>query len=233
MTSREKRRHPGVGQARKTRQPLRIDRLPEQWRQQLLVYRAKGCTWAEIEELSRGLLWDSEEAKDARRLFPELRIPATTLARWYDLRVEQVNREIQARSEQARTLAQAFAGANLSKTDEAVVNALRDTIFAEMQKSNAASREDLIEALTNLGMLLTKIKTNEIRERKVKVDELAAELAKRKTDAALKKFEEASAQAKRKLEKGQKLGIEDLNRIRERVFGLDPLKPGAGTAANA
>jgi hypothetical protein len=35
-------------------------------------------------------------------------------------------------------------------------------------------------------VLLTEMKKNEIRERKVKVDELAAELAKRKTDAALK-----------------------------------------------
>jgi uncharacterized coiled-coil DUF342 family protein len=78
-----------------------------------------------------------------------------------------------------------------------------------------------------LGLLLTEIKKNEIRERKVKVDELAAELAKRKTDAALRKFEEASEQAKRKLEKGKSLTVDDINRIRERTFGLPPVAANA------
>lgn len=216
------RKRPGIGQSRKTRQPLNVDLLPEKWRQQIQAYRAKGSIWAEIEELSRGFDWDKLDAAVLKK-FPDRRIPSTTLQRWYDLRVEQVNREIAARSEQARTLAQAFAGANLSKTDEAVVNALRDTIFAEMQSAGSEYRGDLMKALTNLGILLTEIKKNDIRERKVKVDELAAELAKRKTDAALKKFEKESEDVQRKLAKGKTITLDDLNKLRERTFGLPPL----------
>lgn len=216
------RKRPRVGEARKTRQPLKIDKLPQSWREQIQKLRAQGRTWSEIEEWSKEFKWDTL-LPPVRQLFPGDKIPETNLIRWYDLRVEQVNREIQARSEQARVLAQTFAGADLTKTDEAVVNALRDTIFAEMQKAGSASREDLIEALTELGFLLTEIKKNEIRERKVKVDELAAELAKRKTDAALRKFEEASAEAKRKLDKGKPVTADDIDRIRERVFGLGPV----------
>jgi hypothetical protein len=231
MTSRApsaRKKRPRVGEPRKTRQPLKIDKLPQKWRDQIQKYRAQGCTWVEIEELSRGFDWDKQELK-VLELFPEMKIPESNLIRWYDLRVEQVTRETLARSEQARELAKAFAGADLSKTDEAVVNALRDTIFAEMQKAGSASRPDLIAALTNLGVLLTEVKKNEIRERKVKVDELAAELAKRKTDAALQKFEKASEDVKRKLEKGKSVTLADLNSLRERTFGLPPLQPASGS----
>src|SRR3954468_20228823 len=133
MTSRAR---PGVGDTRKTRQPLKIDKLPKEWRDQIQKYRAQGSTWSEIEELSRGFEWDTLETKVLEH-FPDLKVPVSNLVRWYDLRVEQVNREILARSEQARELAQAIAGAGLkgAATDEAVTNALRDMIFAEMQKA--------------------------------------------------------------------------------------------------
>lgn len=225
MTSRAR---PGIGQPRKTRQPLKIDKLPIEWREQIQKYRAQGKTWSDIEELSRGFEWDKLPTKVLEH-FPDLRLPESTLVRWYDLRVDQVNREIAARSEQARALAQSFAGANLSKTDEAVVNALRDTIFAEMQKAGSASREDVVKALSNLGMLLQEIKKNDIRERKVKVDEQALEQMKRRLDAQLRKFDEASDQAKRKLEKGKSLTVDDINRIRERTFGLPPVEQSAAS----
>jgi hypothetical protein len=226
MTSRAR---PGVGDTRKTRQPLKIDKLPEEWRDQIQKYRAQGSTWSEIEELSRGFEWD-KLATDVLEHFPDLtdsRIEPRSLVR--PARRAGQSRETLARSEQARELAKAFAGADLSKTDEAVVNALRDQIFSEMQKAGSQSRPDLIAALTNLGVLLTEVKKNEIRERKVKVDELAAELAKRKTDAALQKFEKASEDVKRKLEKGKSVTLADLNSLRERTFGLPPLQPASGS----
>lgn len=225
------RKRPGVGQARKTRQPLKIDKLPVEWREQIQKWRAVGKTWAEIEELSKGFPWREAPAA-ACEGFADGRIPESNLIRWHDLRVEQVQKETLARSEQARALAATFAKAGLDNTDEAVVNALRDNIFILAESSAAKDRAQLIDGLTKLGLLLTEIKKNDIRERKVKVDEIAAELAKRKTDAALKKFEEASAQAKRKLEKGQSITLDDLNRLRERVFGLDPLKPTSRATAN-
>jgi hypothetical protein len=89
------RKRPGVGARRKTRQPLKIDKLPQEWRDWIQKQRAKGSTWAEIEEMSATTLpWESEAS--AKALFSAKRLPETNLIRWYDLRVEQVNREIRS-----------------------------------------------------------------------------------------------------------------------------------------
>jgi hypothetical protein len=173
MTSRaslaKKKPRPGVGVERRTRQPLKIDKLPQEWREQIQKYRAQGSTWSEIEELSRGMEWDKLETR-VLELFPEMKIPETNLIRWYDLRVEQVRKEILAEAEQARVIAEAFAGAKLDDTNEAVMNAMRDQVFALTRNAGDVDKKKLLGGLKDLSLLLARLQRIELQKRKLDAD---------------------------------------------------------------
>ncbi len=195
------KRRPKIGEPRRTRQPLRIDRLPIEARDAILRLRnQEGRTWAEIEELSH---------KFAGEL-----LPATTLARWYDLRWEQVQKETQARSERARVFAAALAGKDFKHWPDAVKNFLGDTIFAlaEGGPKDAA----LIKAVTEMGWLLQEYRKSDLKQQSL-------ELEKKKFEESKRKFEKATSEAAEKIGKGKSLTVEDINRIRERTFGLPPV----------
>src|SRR5260370_1373314 len=101
-----------------------------------------------------------------------MRIPHSNLHRWYDLRVRQVQKEVLVRSEQARTVAESFAKSNLVNGDEAVINAARDTLMGVLAEDGSeAGRLNATKGLIKLGELMQKARTNEIRERKVSVDD--------------------------------------------------------------
>src|SRR6266478_4263241 len=48
--SRRRSGRPLTGDARKTRQPFAIDKLPSAWRDRIIALRAKWLTWEQIEE---------------------------------------------------------------------------------------------------------------------------------------------------------------------------------------
>src|SRR5260370_34035804 len=90
---------PLTGDARKTRQPFAIDKLPSEWRDRICALRAKYATWEQIEEESRRFDWAKLEQEDPELVlshFADKRIPHSTLHRWYDVRVEQTAEEIDA-----------------------------------------------------------------------------------------------------------------------------------------
>ncbi|MBZ5531822.1 MAG: hypothetical protein LAO20_10350 [Acidobacteriia bacterium] len=74
-------RPPRMGEKRRTRQPLWIDRLGQNVRDAIVEERALGKTWLQVSQAVSPLA--------GRRL------ACSTLARWFDLRIEQPQREAQ------------------------------------------------------------------------------------------------------------------------------------------
>src|SRR5712691_10458429 len=93
-------RPPRTGEKRKLRKVLRIDKLSETVRAEIQKRRAQGETWDEIAEA--------------------IKLPASTLKRWYDIRVEQVQAEVHRQAEMSRAFAAGFK--EFKDLPEATVN---------------------------------------------------------------------------------------------------------------
>jgi hypothetical protein len=214
---------PKTGDKRKTRQPLKIDKLPAEVRDQIQQLRADGKTWTEIEELSAEFVkWDALPTR-VLELFPDMRLPHSSLQRWWDLRVDQVKAELMARAEKAREIASAFADSKFEELPAAVEGALRDQIFSLMQASDMSSRGKVITELQKLARLLVQQKRLEILDERTKAETKRVELLVRDFEMRKKKFDQETDKAQRKLKKGQAITTDDINRIRERTFGLPPI----------
>lgn len=226
---------PKTGEKRLINRPLKIDRLPVDARDAILYLRDWGKTWPEIEELS-GLkfnaAWQTKgggfidwEALPARTLvlFQDRRLPQSSLQRWYDLRVSQVVAETMARSAQARELAAAFAKSVVDGEDAAVLNAARDQLMSLLaEDTSPKARIGATKGLIALAEMMQERRLNDIKERKVAVDE--RRLVQLEKDAELKrrKFTKEMDAAEKKITRGEGLTREDIDRIRERVFGIGP-----------
>ncbi len=225
-----------TGEPRDRQQPLKIDRLPADVREMIhQLYVNQGKTWEEISLLSaepkdKGGFIDWKNLPIAvLELFPDMRLPTTTLHRWFDLRIKQVSRDVMVRAEQARTIAEAFVKSNVAGGDEAVINAARDTLMGILaEDGSAAGRINATKGLLKLSEVMSRARTNEIRARRVSVDE--RKIAQLEKDAELRRahMERETAAATKKISKGEPLTIDDINRIRQSVFGMGP----APVAAN-
>ena len=229
---------PRTGQPRIHREPLVMDRLPMEVLEAVKRLRGKhGLTWDEIERLSSLPYSDKWEEKIGTagfvnweglptlvlELFPTMRLSHATLHRWYDLRVEQAQKEIDARGIQADKLAAQFAAAGIENADEAVTNALRRTIFVMLQESgDDKSRAVVAKALLALRDVMNGVKANAIKERKVATEEQRVEILKRDFELKRRRFDKEMGDAAKKVSRGQAITKADIDRIRERVFGLGP-----------
>ena len=218
---------PKTGEKRKTRQPLKIDKLPMEMRDAIQRLRAEGRTWEEIEELSHEFEGWDKLPLSVLELFPDMKIPRSSLQRWYDLRVEQVRREVVAQSEHAREFAALYASRDFKQLPDAVRNALGDQIFALMQSANASDKQQFRKELLNLGILLAEHRKLDIREQKQKTDERVLEM---QIQQMKRQFDKEANDAAKKLEKGKPITEDDINRIRERTFGLPPVQRGAAAS---
>ena len=207
------------------RQPLKIDKLPIVMQDKIRASRLIGRTWDEIERQSPS--WSEWEKVDAEALalFPEKRLPHTNLQRWYDLRIEQVLREQAQQSIAAHAAADKVAGRDFKNLTASVKHALGETVFSLM---NAGGDPDAIAAsLTEMGHLLAKFDKNEIAKEKVETEATRVRLLVEEADRKKQQFEQATNEAARKIGKGQTLTLADINRIRERTFGLPPVQQSA------
>lgn len=214
---------PKTGDKRKTRQPLKLDRAPELLRDRVMKERAAGRTWSEIEEMSPRFEEWEKTAPEIRVQFPGLKLPHSTLQRWHDLRVEQVKREMLADQTRAREIAALFAGNDFKKLPEAVRNAIGDQLFAMMQSGDDKSRDKVVDGLLALGELLNQQRKTEIREKVAAADLKRVELLEREFEMRKKKFDEETDKTARKAARGKAITTDDINRIRERTFGLPPV----------
>jgi hypothetical protein len=166
-------------------------------------------------------------------LFPDMRLPHSTVHRWYDLRVTQVQRDVLLRSKQAQEIAKAFVKANLVNDDQGVINAARDTLMGILaEDSSSQGRKSAAGGLIKLGELMQSAKQNEIRQRKVAVDERKIVQMEKDAEARRSRMEHETENAAVKLKKGE-LTLEDINKLRKNTFGLPPLAPESEGATAA
>jgi len=236
QAGRKTARRARTGDKRKANQPLKIDRLPGEVQARILELRNReGKTWQEIEDLSaeplasgehphaRGFIDWQSLALSVLELFPEMRLPHTTLHRWYDLRVAQVQRDVLVRSKQAQKIAEAFAQSNVAQGDEAVVNACRDTLMSMLSEDMTEdTRLVATKGLLKLSEVMSKVRTNEIRERVVSVDERRVAQLEKDAELRRKRMEVESETVAKKMSRGE-LTLADINKLREKTFGLPPL----------
>jgi hypothetical protein len=171
----ERHRRPKTGERRRHQCPLRIDRLPLALLDRIRTERAKGRTWDEIERDSPQ--WPEWEQASPAVLadFPGRRLPHTNVQRWHDLRVEQVQRERDARAEAAHAFAGRLAARGVPHLYDAVRNALGDSVF---RLALEGTDEQLIrDELCRLAQVLSGMARWEVARRKVDLDYRKHELA--------------------------------------------------------
>jgi hypothetical protein len=230
---------PRTGEKRAVRQPLKIDRLPIEVRDAILQLRDRGKPWAEIEEISalkyskdwasgRGGFVNWEELSPAvAALFSVRKLPKSNLQRWYDIRVSQVMAETMARSAQARELAAAFAKSVVAGEDKAVLNAARDQLMSLLaEDTTPKARAVAARGLIALAEMQQGSRANDIKERKVAVDERRLVQLEKDADLKRRRMEAETTKAAKKVQSGQ-FSLDDINLLRERTFGLPPLQAAA------
>jgi hypothetical protein len=206
---------PKTGEKRRTRQPLKMDKLPAELLDRVMQERAAGRTWLEIEELSPRFDEWQKTPETIRAQFPGLKLPHTTLMRWYDLRVEQVKEEVLANQVRARQIAAIFAGKEMKDLPEAVRAALSDQIFGLMQNTDDKNRHKAIAGLLGLGVLLNEQRKVQLKERQIQTMEKSLQL---KIDAVREKVEKL----KNDVGGGKKkqLSAEELKKRVDEIYGL-------------
>jgi hypothetical protein len=217
-------RRPRTGEKREKQQPFAIDKLPSAWRDRIVALRAKWLTWEQIEEETKNFEWAKLEESDAELAlshFADRRIPHTTLHSWYDVRIQQEMGEMEKERQASEAIAARLGAEGYEGLDETVRNALVDVTL-----SRRGNPEDFRVALLDLSLKLTRDKRTEIAKERVDLD-------RKKLEEFIRKADKSTNEAAKKIGKGGKLTIDDINRLRERTFGLPPLKrePAAGPAA--
>jgi hypothetical protein len=215
---------PKTGEPRVKHQPLKIDLLPQSARDAIQTLYDSGHTWLEIAEQSArpfsekwkedagGFVdWETLDLKVLEQ-FPDMKLPKSTLQRWFDLRVRQARQFVLRESAQAREFAAAFAKCDLDGANAAVVNALRDQVFALMQSASAGNKLLFVKNLENLTLAMTRIQRVEIQERRVAVDERRVAQLELEAEQKRKQMEAETEKAAGKLRKGE-LTVEDINRL--------------------
>ncbi len=176
---------PKTGEPREVHQPLKIDLLPQAAKDAIQELYDRGATWMEIEERSAqpyskdwakdggGFIdWESLDLKVLEQ-FPLMRLPKSSVHRWFDIRISQARAQVLAESEKARQWAAAFAGKSLPQANAAVINALRDLVFGLMQNVGQGDKGKFLDGLKDLTLAMTRMQRVELQQKRVE-----AELAK-------------------------------------------------------
>jgi hypothetical protein len=227
------KKRPRTGERRQVNQPLKIDRLSPDIHEAILLLRNRdGKTWEEIEALSaapkdKGGFIDWENLPPALlKLFPDKKLAHTSLHRWYDLRVSQVRRDVEQRSVVAREVAESFAKSVVDGSNEAVINAARDQLMSLLAEDlTPKGRSHAAGKLIALAEILQEVRANDIKERKVGVDERKMRVIEERERQARERVDQATQKAAKK--GASQFSLADINLLRERTFGLPPIKAGS------
>jgi hypothetical protein len=221
---------PKTGEKRKTRLPLKIDRLPQGAKDAIETLYNRGRTWVEIAEQSAkpyskewekdggGFIDWVEVDTDALELFPGLRLAKSSLQRWFDLRIAQVRSQVMAESAKTRVWVEALASKDVAGTNAAVMNAARDQAFALMQQVGPGDQAKFLEGMSQLSLTLARLQRVELQAKRVEVDRRRIALLEEREKNARENLDQVT----RKAGTGQ-FTIADINLLRERTFGLPPL----------
>ena len=225
---------PKTGEPRRTHQPLKIDLLPPNVREAIETLYDRGRTWVEIAEQSAkpyNAKWNEDgggfvnwEALDLKVLeeFPEMRLVKSTLHKWFDLRVSQARKRVLTESAQAREFAAAFAGNDLLNSNSAVINALRDQVFNLIQSAGVGDKALFAKGLKDLTLAMSRMQRVELQAKRVEVDERRVAQQEKDAEIKRKQLTKEMDDAEKKITRGEALTKDDIDRIRERVFGIGP-----------
>ncbi|HUS95754.1 MAG TPA: hypothetical protein VMX97_03330 [Hyphomicrobiaceae bacterium] len=152
-----------------------------------------------------------------------LKVPASTLAYSRSLTVGQDEEDLQAAKQEAAAFTE-FMRQNPDVPEER----LRKVWFYRRLASKEF-RDSAIEP-GKLVFLAQRERELELRERQIAAVERQNELKGRQVEMQVEKMrrdlEEATHEATSKIGKGEAVTVDDINRIRERTFGLPPLAAG-------
>jgi hypothetical protein len=209
-------------------QPFSIDRLPQETRDEILrLKNDEGRTFEEIEEMSATFVkWDALPTPTLE-LFPNLRVPKSNIQRWYQKRWKQAIKETLVESRATEKVVQKFAALGIDGTNDAVMNAMRDQVFAIMRKAGKQDRKDLIAGFTELSLALARLQRVALQKQRLGIDEKRLQQLQADLDMKQRKFDKATNEAADKLGKGKELTLDDINRLRQRTFGLPPVQRSA------
>jgi len=202
---REGYQRPRTGEKRRTRQPLKMDRLPAEVRDAIQKARAEGKIWEEIAEIASKVAGTPLSDEVCRR--------------WYDLRVEQVLRETVEMDELAEKNLRRYFGRTLAELPEAAAHSLKAEVYGMQSAKTSTQRE---ASIGNFLSVLSKIIEAQSKQKRAEIEERKVNLAQKKFEELKSKAEKATDEAAAKIGKGKELTIEDVNRIRRKVFGLGP-----------
>ncbi len=212
---------PKTGQKRKTRQPLKIDKLPMEMRDRIQQLRAEGKTWEEIEELSASFPGWDKLPLNVLELFPDKRIPRSTLHRWYDIRVDQVAKEIAAETFTAREFANVFADREFEELPNAIVNAIRDQCFTLLKTNDRGEKLQAIKMLGQLGRLVADKKRTDLKEQQIGIEKRRQESQERILEVKLQEMQERVKKLKEEVGDSKKqLSPEELQQKLDQIYGL-------------
>lgn len=208
---------PKTGEPREVKQPLKIDKLPQEMRDRILQLRAQeGLTWKEIEERSPSFPEWKAALPATCELFPGRRLPHSNLHRWYDLRVEQINQQVMEETARAREIAAAFAARPFKDLPDAVLNALRDQVFTMIQSVNAKDQARFAGALEDLGYLVAQFQKNKIAEMKVQMEEKRVSIAQQELELMKRKIGALKEDVEKK-----KFTPQELQQKLDELYGLN------------
>ena len=212
------RKMPRTGERRKSRRPFGIDKLPSAWRDRIIEMRAKWASWDDIEQESTAWKWE-ELAPEQQALFPDHHIPHSNLLRWYDVQYVQKMDEVLKQQQASVALAAELGKAGFDKLGNSVRGALAGVVFAKTIRDP----EVFERALLNFGHLLSENRRNDIAEMRANVEKKKLDEMHARTKLMTQRVEAVTKDCSKKLGEGHALTLDDINRLRERTFGLPPL----------
>jgi hypothetical protein len=175
------RPHPKTGERRRARQPLRLDRLPLALLDRIRAERAQGRTWTEIERDSPS--WPEWEQVTPEVLadFPGRRLPHTSLQRWHDLRVDQVQNERERQSVMALACVADLAARGLSGLGSALCNVLADSVFR--LRLEGGDEQRLRDEVCRVAQVVAIAERGQIARQKLELERRKVELAAQQEQA--------------------------------------------------
>jgi diadenosine tetraphosphatase ApaH/serine/threonine PP2A family protein phosphatase len=123
--------------------------------------------WPEWEQASPAVLAD----------FPGRRLPHTNVQRWHDLRVEQVQRERDARAEAAQAFAGRLAAGGVTHLGAAVKNAFSESAFRLAMEG--ADEQRIRDELYRLAHVVAAVDCGDLGRQRLELDRRKQELAER------------------------------------------------------
>jgi hypothetical protein len=147
--------------------------------------------------------------------FPDLKVPVSNLVRWYDLRVEQVRKETMAQAEQARVIAEAFAGARLDGTNDAVMNAMRDQVFMITQSAADSDKAKLLAGLKDLSLLLARLQRIDLQKQRLEIENQKVDIARQKLTLVSSKVKGLKGDVAKK-----KVTADELQQRLDEIYGI-------------